>query len=278
MSIAILVIYTLFFIAATHWVGRDAASRGMDNRFWGAGTFISGMLGLVAYLFVAGYQFGMAAAIIAVAVVIVGWFVIYAVRRGPVTGSPLEHSIDDTIESIIVNVPRFIIGSLILFGIAVNFGNIVGRYFFLAPIIWAEEIMIYIMVWTVFVGAALVTWDGRHLKMDFFSIMMKSPWREIMFTAGLLTFLVVCVMVLPQSYTVFTNMVTLDQRSVVAEVPMAIPHFAVVLGFVLMLLGLLFRFRSHATGNLESEIDELVSDSDDGGGIDFDVGGSDKKS
>ena len=84
----------------------------------------------------------------------------------------------------IVSTPRFIIGSLILAGIAINFANVLGRYLFLAPIIWAEEIMIYIMVWMVFVGSVLVTWDGHHLKMDFFSIMLPSPAKEIMNFVG----------------------------------------------------------------------------------------------
>jgi len=46
----------------------------------------------------------------------------------------------------IVTIPRFIIGVAILVGIAINVANVIGRYFFLEPIIWAEEIMIYIMV------------------------------------------------------------------------------------------------------------------------------------
>ena len=79
----------------------------------------------------------------------------------------------------IVTVPRFIIGVAILVGIAINVANVIGRYFFLEPIIWAEEIMIYIMVWTVFIGAILVSFEGQHLKMDFFSIMLPSPFKEI---------------------------------------------------------------------------------------------------
>lgn len=167
------------------------------------------------------------------------------------------------LEFFVVSMPRFIIGSLVLFGIAVNFGNVVGRYVFLAPIIWAEEIMIYIMVWTVFVGAILVTWDGRHLKMDFFTIMLPSPYKEVLNFLGLIMFIVVCFMVLPQNYIVVEMMFRLDQKSVVSEIPMVIPHFAILLGFSLMLVGLIVRFRRHVMGDLVSEVDELVSDHGD---------------
>ena len=52
--------------------------------------------------------------------------------------------------------------------------------------------MIYIMVWMVFIGSVLVTWDGHHLKMDFFSIMLPSPAKEIMNFLGAVAFVAAC--------------------------------------------------------------------------------------
>src|SRR3954468_13264332 len=94
---------------------------------------------------------------------------------------------------VVLTLPRIIIGSAILGSIAINFANIIGRYLLLAPIIWAEEIMIYINVWCVFIGCILVTWDGRHLKMDLLSAMLKSPWKEIVNTISVIGFILVCI-------------------------------------------------------------------------------------
>lgn len=160
----------------------------------------------------------------------------------------------------IIGFPRLIIGSLILVGIAINFANVVGRYVFLSPVIWAEEIMIFIMVWTVFIGAVAVSWDGRHLKMDFFSIMLPSPWKQMINFIATAAFVTVCIFVLPQAYTVVEMMLRFDQRSVVAEIPMVIPHFAILLGFTLMLIAVAVRFRRHVAGDLLSEADDLVAD------------------
>jgi TRAP-type C4-dicarboxylate transport system permease small subunit len=169
-----------------------------------------------------------------------------------------EGGLDRGVKFAIVTIPRVILGSLILAGIAINFANVAGRYLFLSPIIWAEEILIYIMVWTVFVGAVLVTWDGRHLRMDFFTVTLPQPWKGIMAFLSTIAFIAVCVFVVPQAYKVFSLMTRLDQRSVVAEIPMAIPHFAIVLGFVLMLIAVLYRFRSHATGRLGSDLEQTL--------------------
>lgn len=166
--------------------------------------------------------------------------------------------LDRVVEFAIVSFPRFVVGTAILVGIAINFGNVIGRYLFLSPIIWAEEIMIYIMVWTVFLGAVLVTWDGRHLKMDFFSIMLPSPWKETINFIATASFLGICLFVIPKSFMVTEMMANLDQVSVVAEAPMSIPHSALLIGFVLMLIAVAYRFRSHVLGNLDSEVDEIV--------------------
>ena len=167
--------------------------------------------------------------------------------------------LDPGVRAGVVTLPRLIIGGLILFGIAVNFANVLGRYLFLAPIVWAEEIMIYSMVWMVFIGAVLVSWDGHHLKMDFFSIMLPSPFKEIMNFSGVFCFLIVAIFVLPQTFTVTELMFNLDQRSVVAEIPMVIPHFAILLGFIMMFVVIVWRFRRLVRGDLTSEVEDLVA-------------------
>ncbi len=52
-----------------------------------------------------------------------------------------------------LGVIRAVLGSLIFLGVLINFANVVGRYVFLKPIIWAEEILVFIMVWCVMLGA-----------------------------------------------------------------------------------------------------------------------------
>jgi len=162
-----------------------------------------------------------------------------------------------------LTVPRTIIGVAILGSIAINFANIVGRYVLLAPIIWAEEIMIYINVWCVFIGCILVTWDGRHLKMDLFSVMLKSPWKEIVNTLTAVGFVLICIFVVLQSWTVSGMMARLDQRSVVAEIPMVVPHAAVLIGFGAMLIVLLYRIRSYIVGAFGSDVEATTKQLDE---------------
>lgn len=162
----------------------------------------------------------------------------------------------------IVTIPRFIIGVAILVGIAINVANVIGRYFFLEPIIWAEEIMIYIMVWTVFIGSILVSFEGQHLKMDFFSIMLPSPFKEIINCIATIAVLLVCLYVIPNNWTVVELMWSNDQRSVVAEVPMVIPHFALLFGFVMIFIAVAVRFKAHVMGTLSTGVDDIVAEAE----------------
>ncbi|MBT6284216.1 MAG: TRAP transporter small permease [Rhodospirillaceae bacterium] len=171
-----------------------------------------------------------------------------------------NNSIPKPIHFGLVTIPRLIIGCMILVGILINVANVIGRYLFLEPIIWAEEIMIYIMVWTVFIGAILVTYEGQHLKMDVFSVMLPSPFKEIINFIAVASFLLVCIYVIPNNWVVVELMFNNDQRSVVAEAPMVIPHFALLAGFSLMFVAIVVRFRAHVTGTLTGEIDLLVKD------------------
>src|SRR6202041_2653940 len=63
-------------------------------------------------------------------------------------------------------VPRTVSGICLLASVAINFINIIGRYFFSVSIPWAEEIMLFLMVGCVFTGCCAVAWEGRQIRMD----------------------------------------------------------------------------------------------------------------
>ena len=60
-------------------------------------------------------------------------------------------------------VTRTLAGICLLGSVAINFANIIGRYFFAVSIPWAEEIMLFLMVGCVFTGCCAVAWEGRQI-------------------------------------------------------------------------------------------------------------------
>ena len=158
-----------------------------------------------------------------------------------------------SVERILIASVRTIVGAAIFVSIAINFANIAGRYLFSAPVLWADEILDYLMVWSVFLGAVLVTWEGRHIKMDLISARIGSPASRILNAITVAVFAAVCAFMLVQSWTVISMSRAIDQRSVAAEIPMALAHAGVLLGFAGMLLAVLFRLRYYVRGTFGSE-------------------------
>ena len=146
------------------------------------------------------------------------------------------------------DVPRYFAGLLLLAGVAVNFANVIGRYLFGSAIFWAEEIMVFLLIWGVFVGAVAVAWRGGHLRMDLFSTRLETPWREAVNALTVIAFIGCSVFVAIQSWGVTMLFARSGQVSVTAGVPMTVPHAALLLGFVAMVIAVLVRLRAYLSG------------------------------
>jgi TRAP-type C4-dicarboxylate transport system permease small subunit len=152
----------------------------------------------------------------------------------------------------LLRVVRAVLGTLILVGVLLNFANVVGRYLFFRPIMWAEEVLVFIMVWCVLLGATIVTWEGRHLRMDAFYNLAPPRARRALNAFTTLVFLGVAIFVLVQSLAVTSLIARNGQRSVVAEIPMAVPYAAIPVSFALIVLFILWRFRTFVRADLQA--------------------------
>lgn len=126
--------------------------------------------------------------------------------------------------------------------VCVNGANVLGRYFFSAPISWAEELMLYLMVLTVFAGAASVTWRQEHIKIDALLLRLSQPARQVaIIVTGIVTVLAIGAAVYA-SFLVVSMLYGFDQHSDALEAPMWVPQSVVTVG--LSLNALLFLMRS----------------------------------
>ena len=118
--------------------------------------------------------------------------------------------------------------------VVLNFVNVVGRYGFGRSFIAADELQTYIMVYLAFLGAALASWRGLHLRMDVLSknLPLKVQnllfWVELPLTVGLGS------LVTWVAARYVMQMYSLGVKSQTAQVPMWIPHLAIALGFGLL--------------------------------------------
>lgn len=129
---------------------------------------------------------------------------------------------------------RLLLGTLIIASVALNFSNVIARYFFLSPFSWAEAIITYIMIWSSFLGAALITLDDKHLQIDLIAAVFPSRLQAALRALGAICLVAVALVVIPQSWEATEVLIRNDQRTAVEGLPLAIPNGALLAGFVLM--------------------------------------------
>ena len=134
----------------------------------------------------------------------------------------------------LVSVLRILAGVLLVASIALNFANVIGRYFFNTSIFWAEEIMLYLMVACVFLGNGVVAWSGRQLRMDVIVAMMPVSVQKVLALVAELAFVVVAVAIVVFAWPVIRDLWLFDQRSQSAELPMVIPQIMIPIGLSIM--------------------------------------------
>lgn len=123
-----------------------------------------------------------------------------------------------------------------LAAIGVNFANVIARYVFLRPFPWAEETMQFLDVWMVMLGAAVITRNGEHLRMDAVFHVVPAGVRRALNTVNVLLGIGICLYVVAQSYEVVRLLSSTGQRSVIARIPMNLMYTSVLLGFGLAAL------------------------------------------
>jgi TRAP-type C4-dicarboxylate transport system permease small subunit len=119
---------------------------------------------------------------------------------------------------------------LMLIAVVLNFANVVGRYVLLRPIASAEEIMLFLLVGTVFLGNAIVGFEGRQLRMDVILHALPPTLRRAFDIAADLTMIAVCVILVVLGWPAIGMLAEFDQRSEAAEIPMFIPQALVPIG------------------------------------------------
>jgi TRAP-type C4-dicarboxylate transport system permease small subunit len=151
---------------------------------------------------------------------------------------PAKPSIVDVL---FAEVPTIVAAVLLLVAVGVNFANVIGRYLLATSIFWAEEAMIFLVIWAVFLGAIAVTYRGEHLSVDILSAALPRSVQPVLSAAvGAVCFALFLYMSW-QASLVLTILLRNDQRSIALDIPMAVPQAALLVGFGASAVALLVR-------------------------------------
>jgi TRAP-type C4-dicarboxylate transport system permease small subunit len=120
--------------------------------------------------------------------------------------------------------------TIMLIAVLINFANIIGRYVFFRPIAAAEEIMLFLMVGTVFLGNAVVGFEGKQLRMDVILHALPPALRRAFDIAADVTMIAVCLILIVFGWPAVQMLAEFDERSEAADIPLVIPQALVLIG------------------------------------------------
>ncbi len=131
---------------------------------------------------------------------------------------------------------RVLAGLLLAASVALNFANVIGRYFFDTSIYWAEEMMLFLMVGCVFFGNGVVAWSGRQIRMDVVVGKLPEKVRRALDLFSELTLIVTTLTIVAWAWPVVHDLYAFDQRSQAGDFPLWVPQAMIPVGLTIMAL------------------------------------------
>ncbi len=155
------------------------------------------------------------------------------------------------VEFIFVRIPHVLSGALFLIAVVLNIVNVIGRYVFGMPVFWAEEALTFTIIWIVFLVVGTITYRGAHLSMDLVYSRMPAPLQRAVRIAIALALIVCTVFTAIQSWKVVELHYMTHGVTAGTNIPLVIPHSALLFGFSFMAAAAIVRLPSYITGKFD---------------------------
>ncbi len=120
--------------------------------------------------------------------------------------------------------------------VAINGANVIARYVFVSPFSWAEELMLFLMILSVFSGAIAITWRSMHIRIDTFIDLAPRLVRQAALAIGALVSIAAILTIVFASARIVSILYQLDQRSDALDLPSWIPQSFLTIGLAVTAL------------------------------------------
>lgn len=132
---------------------------------------------------------------------------------------------------------KLMLGIILLATLVLLFINVTLRYVFGHPIVWAEELIGFALVWIVFIGAVVVTWEKGHIVVGTLKTVLPKAvyiWTERLIA---LVSCVICLIVASVCWELVMKTVVTGQLSTAARIPMYFILLALPFSYLCMAIG-----------------------------------------
>ena len=139
---------------------------------------------------------------------------------------------------------------LILLNLVVG-AQVFARYVLNHSLFWSEELARYLFIWLVFLSAAMVLRQDRHIQVSVFVDMLPASMKRAIIILGDLLMLGFVLVVLVESIRLAGMVWTVLTAAM--EIPWTLVYLGILLGMGVMLLALLGSVWARLTGRREEK-------------------------
>lgn len=145
-----------------------------------------------------------------------------------------------SVSNFIDNIIKKVISALLMIMTAILFSQIIARYVMGTGLSWSEELVRYMCVWIIFLGATCATKDGSQISVTMLDETLKGlPKKALGIIQGIIA---ACYGVL-LSWIGFTTLeIAKVQNSPNMEIPMNIVYSVIPIAMIIMLIHLVTVF------------------------------------
>lgn len=125
--------------------------------------------------------------------------------------------------------------------VAVTFIQVVMRYLFNNSLSWSEELVRYLFIWQIWLGASIGIKNNDHIRIEILTKRLPERGREaleIVINAMLFVFYVFMV---TEGFAYLQTVIAKNMTSTGLQIPLAIVYFSLPFGSVIVALRLLCR-------------------------------------
>ncbi|OLO25288.1 hypothetical protein BTR23_24970 [Alkalihalophilus pseudofirmus] len=140
-----------------------------------------------------------------------------------------------------VKILKVILGLNMLISLMLIFMNVCLRTFFSISIIWVEPTVIYLIIWSVFLGTGLVYFDDEHISMGLIYDKLSEKGKRILDIFNGIIIMLVSLFLLIYGSQVTKKLYILGQRSMDGNIPLYLIMISIPIGAALVIFATLIK-------------------------------------
>jgi TRAP-type C4-dicarboxylate transport system permease small subunit len=133
------------------------------------------------------------------------------------------------------------------FLIFITFFGVIMRYFFNKPISWQEEIMVFLILWVVFIGASYCFRQKSHIVIDLFVDMMPDKIKKWASVFIQIVIIIVLSYIGYFGYKAIIHYDNMGNNTNILKIPYLVKYASIPIGCILMIFSSSWRFYKELT-------------------------------